>query len=361
LSTLPASPIRALLDVTPVLAGDTGVARYAERLYEHLARSRDVDVRAFAVGRGPTPTFPARRIPIPLRTMHRAWEWFDRPAAETLGGRADVVHAIDIVPPPTRAPLVMTVHDVLAATRPDLYSPRHVRIGRAQLQAVARAAAVVTTCGSTADEVAAASGIDRARIVVAAPGHRQPGEAPSPVVVAPPYILAVGSITPRKGFQILAAAMARRTHAWPVVVVAGPDGWRADDVRRETVALGLGDRFRFLGRVSDDALEALYRHATLVCHPSIAEGFGIPCVEAMAFSVPVVAADIPSVREIGGGSIELVPPGDPVALAEVVDRVLSDDLRRAAMVQAALGRSRAFTWDRMASGVTDAYRLAVGV
>lgn len=352
------APLRVALDVTAVIAGDTGVAHYARMLHGCLEARSDVDVRAFAVGRGPQPGLPARRFRVPLRVVQRTWAVFAWPRAERLTRGADVVHSPDMVPPATRCPLVMSTHDVLPLTHPHLYGPRFVAIARRHVRAARSADVVVADCHATAAEIAEVSGIPVERIVVAPPGHRPPSPVCPPPVVAPPYLLAVGSLTPRKAFHVLARASALLGPGAPPVVVAGPDGWDAASARRLVAEVDGSRPVRLLGRVEDQHLEALYRHATLVCHPSEAEGFGIPCLEAMGYGTPVVAADIPSVREIGAGSIELVPPGDADALAEAIASLLADSGRRRRLVEDGHRRAAAYTWEAMAETLVGAYGAA---
>jgi glycosyltransferase involved in cell wall biosynthesis len=110
---------------------------------------------------------------------------------------------------------------------------------------------VVTTCEATADEIAEVTGIPRARIVVAPPGHRDPAPIAPESPVHPPFVLAVGAVTPRKGFQVLVEAASRVGPDCPPVVIAGPDLWRAEVVRERVRELGMTARVQFLGRVGD--------------------------------------------------------------------------------------------------------------
>jgi glycosyltransferase involved in cell wall biosynthesis len=179
-------------------------------------------------------------------------------------------------------------------------------------------------------------------------------------VPSEPYVLAVGAMTPRKGFDVLAAAAGILGLQCPRVLIVGPDYWGADALRRAIAAADTHDRVEILGPVDDAALGALYRGATVVCHPSRAEGFGLTCLEAMEAGAPLVSSDLPSVREVVDGAAELVPPDDPGALAEALARLAGDAQRRDELAAAGRRRAADFTWARTADGVMRAYRAALG-
>jgi glycosyltransferase involved in cell wall biosynthesis len=348
--------VRVALDMTPAVVAAGGVARYATALQQALLARSDVQVRSFAVGRGTGRPTNTRRIPVPARVMQFAWRAWGRPRAESLVGGADVVHSVDLLPPPTRCPLVMTIHDVLPLTHPQFFPDRSVRQAQDQLAAVDRARVVVTTCRATAADIAAL-GVPPEKTVVARPGWDRRPPAPPDAGPGGPYVLAVGAVTPRKGLEVLARASASLGGDCPPVLVAGPDWWAADSVRAEVAAAGAG--VRFLGAVGDGALEALYERATIFCLPSHAEGFGLTCLEAMGHGLPVVASDLPSVREIGADSILLVPHGDHRALADAIAGLLADKERRRALGAAARARAERFSWAAMAEDVVKAYETAM--
>lgn len=348
--------MRIGLDVTALISGSTGVARYAGELVRHLANHPDVEVRPFAIGRTLYPVPPgARHVPVPLRIVHRSWRTFAAPSARAFVGTTDVVHALDMVPPPGRVPTIATIQDVLPLVLPEEYGERYKRIARQQADAARRVASVVTTCEATADAIVDVLGIERSRITVAPPGHRAPHPDPMPSPPGP-YLLAVGALTPRKGFVELAAAVGRLGPGAPPLLVAGPDGTGAEKVHQQIAALGLGDRVRLLGAVSDRELDALFRGAIVACHPSRAEGFGIPALEALSFGVPLIAADIPPVREICAGAALLVPTGDVDALAGAIEHLLADEEARADMVSAGTRRAADFGWDTMTDHIVGLYR-----
>jgi glycosyltransferase involved in cell wall biosynthesis len=353
--------LRVALDMTLAVVGQTGVERYAVVLHEHLAACDDVEVRSFAAGRGTGGAGIGirRRYRIPLRVLHLMWRTVHQPSAELLAGGADVVHALGGLPPPTRRPLVVTVHDLLPLTHPQFFIDRVKAESTGLANALHRAAIVVTTCEATAVEIERLTGFPRARIAIAPLAPRETQRRNEPASAAEPYLLAVGVVTPRKGLDVLAEAVARLGPACPPVLVVGPDGWWADDVRARIRALDRYHRVSFLGEVDNDRLDELLAGATVVCHPSLAEGFGMVCLEAMAHGTPVVAADLPSVREVGADGVRLVHPGDPVALADALDDLLSDVDARDALRDRGLVRAASYTWDRFTVEVVAAYRRAV--
>jgi glycosyltransferase involved in cell wall biosynthesis len=352
--------VRVGLDVTPVVTAKAGLARYTEQLWRELVRRDDVDVHAFALGRGPDGELglPLTRRHLPLRALQPIWRTVRWPRAETFAGEVDVVHTIALTPIPTRKPQVVTIHDMLPITHAELYPSGASERQRAELAEARRARVVVTTCQATADEIVRVAGFPRERIVIARPGVLPPhGDAP--LRVEPPFILAVGQVTPRKGFDVIAEAAARLGERCPPVVLAGPDWWRSEDIRRRIAEVDVHRRVRLLGPVDDGTLAALYRAATIVCHASRGEGFGMTCLEAMAFGAPVVATDLPSVRELSGGAVELVPVDDAEAMAEALRELLDDDERRRALGEAARKRAAEFSWEQMAADVVEAYCMAL--
>jgi glycosyltransferase involved in cell wall biosynthesis len=353
--------MRVGLDVTPAVTAKAGLARYTVELWRSLAARDDVVLRAFALGRGPAGDFglPLRRLHIPLRALRPVWRTLRWPRAETIAGDVDVVHTIALTPAPTRRPHVVTIHDLLPITHAHLYPPGADRGQRAELAEAARADVVVTTCEATAAEIVRVAGIPRDRIVVAPPGVLGLAGGHGAPPVEPPYVLSVGQVTPRKGFDVLAEAAALLGERCPPVVLAGPDWWRSETIRGRIAALDGVGKIRLLGPVDDATLSALYRHATMVCHPSRGEGFGMTALEAMAFGRALVATDLPPVRELAGDAAVLVPVDDGEALAEAIGALLADEGRRLALGEAALARAASYSWERMADDVVGAYRRAL--
>jgi glycosyltransferase involved in cell wall biosynthesis len=344
------------MDVTPVMNGTTGVARYARELPRALV-ARHVDVRQFAVGNAEyAPPPEVRHLRIPRRVLLPAWRWLGWPRAETMAGAVDVVHVLDRTAPPTRRPLVMTLHDLSTTERADLHPPWAVAQQRRQVESLKKADIVVTVSRATADALIRLGG-DPGRIVVTHLGVT-PLEAGDPVnPMDDTFLLAVGELIPRKGYDVLLRAYAAAAPE-PRLALAGPEGWRSEELHDLARSLGIADRVDFLGRVEDQRLATLYRHALALCFPSRAEGFGLPVLEALSVGLPVVASRIDAVCEVAGDAALYVPVDDPQALAAALTTVTTDATCRAELAAGGRQRAAQFTWANTANETLEAYERA---
>jgi glycosyltransferase involved in cell wall biosynthesis len=350
---------RVGFDVTALLAGDTGVARYVRELGAALER-RGVELVRYALGRGDGAGLPVgtRRRRVPLRVVQRsrlASAWL---SAERLAPGCDLVHVPDLVPPPATVPLVLTVHDLVALEHPALHPSRAAHAQQLQLDAARDVADVVLAVSQATADALVRNGVPQDRIVVAPNGVTTLPAPDRSVAPARPFLLAVGAITPRKGLALLASAFAAA--ALPpetVLVLAGADGWDAARVVNDIASVGAGDRVVRTGRVTDGQLAALYRECIAVCVPSVAEGFGLPVIEAAAAGAPVVASDLAVFRELDTGAL-LVPAGDVTAWSAALERVAGDRELRAAAAARADHIECTFSWDRTAAITIAAYERA---
>jgi glycosyltransferase involved in cell wall biosynthesis len=138
------------------------------------------------------------------------------------------------------------------------------------------------------------------------------------------------------------------------LVLVGGRGWRSAELERTLEAVG--DRVRICGFVTDEELAQLYAGAACFAFPSLAEGFGLPVLEAMASGVPVVSGDRTSLPEVVGDAGLLVDPADEDALADALARLLEDRELAAELARRGLERSRGFSWEACAAATAEAYR-----
>jgi glycosyltransferase involved in cell wall biosynthesis len=340
-----------------------------------VARHRAAEVRAVMAAAGLPSRVTVLRYPRPL--LYRLWNRgntadplaFPGSGATHQVHGADVLHAPSVaVPPRNRVPLVVTVHDAAPLLYPDTYPRRGRRFHELGFLAAAdRADAVIAPSTAAADEVAAHTPIARERITPIHHGMDRTlvtDDAVAAVraelgIADRPYVCWVGTLEPRKDVGVLVDAFARivdRDDAPHRLVLVGPSGWLdgAEAVARRAEALG--DRVRFVGAVDPERLRAIYRGAEVFAFPSRHEGFGLPVLEAMAQGTPVLASDLPVLREIAGDAARFAPVGDVGAWTEVLGTLLRDDADRAALGAAGVARAAGFTWERCAREHLAVYR-----
>lgn len=349
-----------------------GVRRYASALLPALLSRGDVEV--VALGGDPV-SLPrgVLHVEAPLHPpTNLGWTLVGLPLAARRA-RIDVLHAPAYTAPAWGAPpIVLTIHDVSYARRPEWYPYRSDLARRAFYRRSAHAARVILTDSEfSAREIVAAYGVSRERIVVArlgVDGRFSPGGALEagalPREIAQPFVLHVGDLHERRNLATAVHAVigARRRlgGASPLsLVLAGVDRGVGEALRATAADANAPDAVVTLGPVSEDLLLSLYRCASALVYPSLYEGFGLPVLEAMACGTPVIASRAASIPEVLGDAGLLVDPIDVPAWIEAIVSVVSDEHHMATMRSRGLARAAEFTWARTAQLTLDAYRMAV--
>jgi len=163
------------------------------------------------------------------------------------------------------------------------------------------------------------------------------------------FVLAVGAHRPHKNFPVLVSALAGLPEELSLVVVGqGDPRFRGQPEALDALAaeLGVAARVLLVPEVADDLLPAVYRAAALVAFPSVAEGYGLPALEALAAGVPLVVSDIPVLAEVCGDAAVRVPPDDPAAWAAAITEVLADPAGTRERVQAGAAIAGQADWQR---------------
>jgi glycosyltransferase involved in cell wall biosynthesis len=236
---------------------------------------------------------------------------------------------------------------------------------------VRHAAAIIADSSATRTDIIARLKVDPSRIHVIPLGvsahfsardtgeaRRRIGEALS---IDAPYILALGTLEPRKNLTTVLNAYARLGSDAPILVLAGARGWKDSPVFEQVKRAGLSARVVFSGFVSDGLLPDLYAGARAFVYPSLYEGFGLPVLEAMACGVPVITSKTSSLPEVAGDAALLIDPTDVDELADAMQRVLSDASLSDELRKRGLRRASHFTWERTARETLDVYRIALGL
>lgn len=363
-------PLRVAIDAVPLLDTRTGVGRFVDETVRRLAADTSLSLVAYGYPIGGKarmratvpPGVAVAHLPMVGPPMRAAWRRVDAPPIELFTGRVDVVHGPNfVVPPAWTARRLVTVHDLTMLNHPELCTDDTLEFPSLLQRAVDRGAWVHTVSEFVRHEV-----IDRLRVpparVVAIPNGvtpAPPGDASRGRTLATSdrYVLAIGTIEPRKDFPRLVAAFDRiaGSHDDVTLVIAGPDGWGSDALRAAVRRSHHRDRIVRLGWVTDDDRNALLRGASVFVYPSIYEGFGLPPLEAMSAGAPVVTTRAGGITEVAGDAAMLIEPGDTEALAEAIDGVLADPALAEDLRTRGFANIERFSWDRTARDLAALY------
>src|SRR5260221_5714354 len=368
------------IDYTPAYEQGGGIGRYVRELIAALAEhDQDTAYRLFVAGAGkrglpplPGPSFQWAASRISPAWFARLWHRARLPLpVEWWTGPVTLFHATDFVLPPTRAATrtVLTVHDLSFARTPEAASPSLKRyLDRVVPRSVHRADHVLADSQAAKDDLITLYGVQSDKITVLLSGVNprfQPVRDPEILSAVRDryrigdalYILAIGTIQPRKNFERLIEAFAvlpQDLHAVHLVI-AGGSGWLQAPIYAVVQALGLQERVHFIGFAEDADLPALYSGARCLAFPSLYEGFGLPVLEAMACGVPVLTSNVSSLGEVAGDAALLVDPLSTEQITAALSRLLTDEGLRADLVTRGHTQAKRFSWDKAAQQLQQVY------
>jgi glycosyltransferase involved in cell wall biosynthesis len=364
------STLRVILDqmVAPVPGG---IGRYTEELARQLIATapRGSRVAGF-VPASPEGDYAliSERLP-GLTTLHKsaldrrqlalAWQHGFTP----IPGEG-LIHATSLLAPLSRhdrnispsTQIAVTIHDAVPWTHPETLTPRGVSWHRAMAKRAERYAdAIVVPTHAVADELAEFLTLgDRVRVIggAVASSLRLPDDADhvaARLELPDRYLLAVGTLEPRKGLEPMIRALALGLPDDVPLLVIGAGGWGGVDLDAAAAEAGLPPgRVRTLGSVTDSELAVALDRATAFVFPSLAEGFGLPVIEAFSFGTPVVHSDAPAILEVSAGAgLEVAradAEGYPARLAEAILRILDDAELADRLAVVGRDRAKAFSW-----------------
>jgi glycosyltransferase involved in cell wall biosynthesis len=361
--------------VDDLTAAETGgTRRYTEELTRQLITTAPAgcDVRAFVSNvpdeqldeiRSSLPGLADLvRLPLARRELALAWQ-----SGLAVGGVRGMIHAPSLLAPLRKQrsagaddQIAVTIHDALAWTHPESLGAASVLWTKSMAKRARKFAdAIVVPTHAVADRLAEVFDFgDRIRVIGGAPATtlRLPADADARaerMQLPPEFAFTLGSIMPRKGIAPLIRAVARPEARAIPLLIAGPDRYGEGTATGVAAAAGLPeDRVRALGRLDDADLAVVLDRATLFVYPSLAEGFGLPIVEAFKFGLPVIHSNDPALVEVAAGAslvVERPASGDDDAdyserLAVAIGRVLDDADLRGRLGVLASDRARAFSW-----------------
>ncbi len=312
----------------------------------------------FSVRQLPPPT-PLVRVPLAL-----ALELRRRPV--------DVLHVQYTAPPFCPVPVVTTIHDLAFEHLPETFTRR----GKAQLRLTVRrtarqAAQILTVSEFSRQDIIKTYRLPPERITVThngceaqfTPQPTSEGEAEKikhKFGIARDYLLAVGSVQPRKNLLRLLRAYVLLREQQPSfqlqLVIVGRQLWLYKEVLREIKQQNFATDVIVTGYASDEDLPALYRSAVALVYPSLFEGFGLPPLEAMACGTPVITSNCSSLPEVVGKAALLVNPYEAADITQTIWKLAQDVPLRAQLREAGIEQARQFTWRAAAEKTLAVYQ-----
>ncbi len=370
--------MRIAIDYTAAARQGAGIGRYARELVTHILMQESLHtftLMTAAAGLGETWDTEKRRLhaasaakaltfrdlPLTDDWLARLWQRLRIPLpANLITGPVDLFYSPDFVLPPltARTQSILTVHDLSFLRLPETFPPAlRAYLERAVPRSVARADHILADSQATRQDLIEYLDVSPDKVTTlycgvspkftpnAAPGERKRLQDKYGVG-ARPYILAVGTVQPRKNYPRLMAACDPLAESESIdLVIVGRAAWLAEP---SLAAAKSRDYVHVLGFLEDEDLPALYRQADVFAFPSLYEGFGIPPLEAMRCGTPVVASTASSLPEVVGEAGLLVPPNDVPAWTAALRQLLQDTSLRVQLQKAGFHQVTQFTWSKAA-------------
>ena len=253
----------------------------------------------------------------------------------------DLFHALNQRVDSRARKTITTFHDLFVLTGEYSTPDFRARFADQARRAAELSDAIIAVSRFTAEHVEDLLGVPASRIRVVPHGVRIPDPQPIP---RENLVLFVGAIQKRKNVARLIRAFERLPDSWRLALAGAPDGYGAAEELEAMTASPRRGSIDLLGYVSQAELDLLYRRASIFAFPSLDEGFGMPVLEAMAHSVPVITSNRSAMPEVAGDATLLVDPRDVDAIASALTRIATDPSLRADLARRGLERARSFSW-----------------
>jgi glycosyltransferase involved in cell wall biosynthesis len=373
--------MRVILNTRPLIFSKAGIGHYISNLLVGMSQSEEVhviptvDTRSLqALGALTRVAGAARRV------VGNSMLRVTRPLGDLLISRAErgkrfpeaeIYHEpnYDVIPKGGWK-AVSNIHDLAFLRYPQYLPPEVVMKCRTNLDNILSSARFIVHTQAVKEEVLSLLNLEEEAVDViphapSRPSHEvdktvREGRRAVDAFTHGEYILYVGTIEPRKNIAtLLKAFRILRDRCAVKLILAGGKGWLNDDLLRMPRALGIDGDVIFTGYVDDATLLFLYNYASVFVYPSLYEGFGLPVIEAFSCGVPVIASDIPSLREVAGDAAILVDPHRHEELAYQMERILLSGGLQAELKNRGLVRAATYSWGKVVSSTVSTYRKAL--
>lgn len=341
--------MRIALDATYSLDRNlSGVGVYSREILFGLARSHPQDQFLFYYR--PHRFLRSFRDPLPRNALRRLLRG---------APNADVFHALNQrVDAPARR-TVSTFHDLFVLTGEYSTPEFRARFAKQAREAARRSDLIIAISRFTAGQVEEYLGVEPSRIRVIPHGVHVPS-AVEPKLPRQNLVLFVGAIQRRKNIRRLVQAFERMPASWRLALAGAADGFGAAEELRAIESSPRQSDIDVLGYVTRAEIEALYAQARIFAFPSLDEGFGMPVLEAMANSVPVITSRRSALPEVAGDAALLVNPDDPEEIAAALVRLASDESLCDELARRGRERALQFSWESALDRTWEVYRELSG-
>lgn len=370
------------IDISQIIYQGTGVATYTRSLVDAIARV-DKDNQYVLFGSSlrnkkalseyavnlPKNKFRCRFSFLPPKLLEFLWNWVHIVPVENIIGKVDVFHSSDWLQPPSRAKKITTIHDLAVFKYPETFKSKGghnivTNQKRKLFFTKQECNLIIAVSQTTKNDAVEILKIPEKKIRVIY-------EAADPIYfprskekinkvkekynIAGEYFLCVGTREPRKNLDRVIMAFAEISSQYPSlsVLIVGRYGW-GDDLNSKYKIHNT--KVKLLGFVESEDLAGLYSGAMAFVYPSLYEGFGLPILEAMSCSCPVITSNVGSMKELAGGFAVLIDPESIDSIGSGMLKLLKDNNLRDQYKTKGLIRAREFNWDKTAFQTIEAYR-----
>lgn len=365
------------IDYTAALEQRGGIGRYVRELTRALGNLDKANLyHLFGAGVTSQQDLPSigsnfywHATRLTPRFYARLWHRLQVPLPiETWTGSLDLFHAPDFTLPPVRkgTKKVLTVHDLSFMTHPETAHPALKRfLDTAVPRSIDRADLVLADSMATRNDLVDLLGTSSEKIEVLYSGVESRFTRITDInalksvferynIPPEPFILSVGTLSPRKNFTALVRALAVSDLPHHLVI-AGGKGWQTDPLYQVIDELSMQDRVTVTGFVSEADLPALYSAADIFALVSLYEGFGLPLLEAMACGTPIVTSGVSSLPEVAGEAALYVDPLDSDQIAGALVLLANTPSLKEKLVKQGMIQKEKFSWENAASELHQYY------
>lgn len=352
-----------IIDTICLLGPLTGIGRYTYQVSKHLLSEDDYKC-LFYYGyvserlMQPLEGNPAKSIrsmfvknPLLKSILRKALSKFSRMTTSAY----DLYWQPNFIPRPEikASKVIATVHDFSWEIYPEFHPKERIAYFYKNFySSIKRCDHIITVSDHVKEEVVRRINISPENISVIHNGIDHGVFLPCKSLsdVSQKYILAVGSLEPRKNLKNLLIAYAmldEQVRNEYHLILAGAQGWKNSEIHNQINSLSRW--VRYSGYVSDEELARLYNHASLFVYPSFYEGFGLPPLEAMACGAPVITSKTSSLPEVCADAAYYVNPMEPEDIREAMLKILKEDDLRNSLIAKGVNRAAQFSWEKSAA------------